>query len=151
MNNRTLGILFFFGLMSVMQYVHSEPKPDDAVHYRQGILMALGWNVGPMGAMVKGKVPYDAERFRFLAKRLELLAPMVREGFIESSRSAESDTRPEAWENLEDFNQRFSELEKVSSDLAAITINGEREAVVKQFIATVNVCKDCHDNYRVKR
>lgn len=151
MNNGILRILFLFVLMSVTQYVHSEPKPDDAVHYRQGILMALGWNVGPMGAMVKGKSPYDVERFRFLAKRLALLAPMAREGFIESSSSAESDTRPEVWENLEDFNQRFVELEKVSSDLAAITINGEREAVVKQFIATVNVCKDCHDNYRVKR
>ena len=151
MNKRILWILFLFVLISVMQYAHSDPKPDDAVHYRQGILMALGWNVGPMGAMVKGKSPYDVERFRFLAKRLALLAPMAREGFIESSSSAESDTRPEVWENLEDFNQRFAELEKVSSDLAAITINGEREAVVKQFIATVNVCKDCHDNYRVKR
>ena len=69
---------------------------------------------------------------------------MAREGFIESSSSGESDARPEVWVNLEDFNQRFAELEKVSSDLAAITINGDREAVVKQFIATVNAVSYTH-------
>jgi cytochrome c556 len=138
-------------LVSCTQYVNAEPKPDDAVHYRQGVLMAFGWNVGPMGAMVKGKVPYDAERFHFLAKRLELLSPMAIEGFIESSRAAKSNAREELWQNFDDFTERFANLEKASADLAEITISGDRDAVVKQFITTVNICKGCHDEYRVKR
>lgn len=151
MNRRNLGICLFFFLVSCCQYVYSEPKPDDAVHYRQGILTALGWNVGPMGAMVKGKVPYDSERFRFFSKRVELLAPMVREGFTMSSRSAKSDAREELWTHFDDFNQRLTDLEKASTALAKITMSGDQDAVVKQFVATVNVCKGCHDEYRVKQ
>jgi cytochrome c556 len=117
--------------------VQSAPKPDDVVHYRQGVLMALGWNIGPMGAMVQGKVPFDKERFAFLADRAAQLAPMVGEGFDVSTKDVKSEALPELWENL-------------SQKLASVASDGDEAAIKRQFGATVKMCKGCHDLYRAK-
>ena len=32
----------------------AQAKPEDAIKYRQGVYRVIGWNFGPMAAMVKG-------------------------------------------------------------------------------------------------
>jgi cytochrome c556 len=125
-------------------------KAEDAVHYRQGILMGLAWNVGGMGAMIKGDVPFDAARFAFLAGRTAMLAPMVREGFTPDTRDVKSDARPALWDNLADLDRRFKALEAATARLAEISRGGDAGAMKVQFGETVQVCKGCHDEYRVK-
>lgn len=127
------------------------PKPEDAVHYRQGILFAMGWNVGEMGAMVKGDVPFDAGRFAFLAERTAQLSPMVREGFTPDSRNAKSHALPALWDNLDDFDSRMKKLNEATQALAAAAKGGDEGAMKQQFGETVQVCKGCHDEYREKQ
>jgi cytochrome c556 len=126
------------------------PKPDDAVHYRQGILMGLGWNIGPMGAMVQGKVPFDKERFAFLAARAAQLAPMVAEGFDVTTKDAKSEALPKLWNNLPDFQKRMRDLTSSSQKLASVAGEGDEAAIRRQFGVTVKMCKGCHDEYRAK-
>ncbi len=128
--------------------VVADPKPDDAVEYRQGIMMALGWNVGPMGAMVKGDVPFDAGQFAFHAGRVAVLAPMALEGFPKSSAAAESHALPALWENYADFEDRMKKLEASSAKLAEVAKSGDEGAMKSQFGETVKVCKGCHDEYQ---
>lgn len=127
------------------------PKPEDAVAYRQGILRAMGWNVGPMGAMVKGDVPFDAQRFAFLAGRTAALAPMALEGFTPDTQGAKSHARPELWENMDDFKARMEKLREATAALATIAQGGDEAAIKQQFGETVQVCKGCHDEYREKQ
>jgi len=126
------------------------PKPEDAVKYRQGVLFAMGWNAGAMGAMVKGDVPFDAKQFSFMADRIAALAPMSLEGFTPDSKGAKSHARPELWDNLEDFRQRMQELGDSTAALAAAAKTGDEAAMKAQFGDTVQVCKGCHDEYREK-
>ena len=137
-------------LLAFLGGAQAAPKPDDAVHYRQGVLMALGWNIGPMGAMVQEKVPFDKERFAFLADRVAQLVPMVIEGFDVSTKDAKSEARPELWENLPDFQKRMSDLASASQKLAIVAGEGDKAAMKRQFGVTVKMCKGCHDEYRVK-
>ena len=65
-------------------------KPADAIEYRQGIMMGIGWNIGALGAMVKGDLPYDQAKFAFLAGRAAVLAPMALEAFTPDT----ADTNP---------------------------------------------------------
>lgn len=127
------------------------PKPEDAVAYRQGILRAMGWNVGPMGAMVKGDVPFDAQRFAFLAGRTAALAPMALEGFTPDTRDAKSHARAELWENLDDFKERMGKLREATTALATVAQGGDEASIKQQFGETVQVCKGCHDEYREKQ
>lgn len=127
------------------------PKPEDAVAYRQGILRAMGWNVGPMGAMVKGDIPFDAQRFAFLAGRTAALAPMALEGFTPDTRDAKSHARPGLWENMKDFEARMAALREATTALAAAAQGGDEAGIKQQFGETVQVCKGCHDEYREKQ
>jgi cytochrome c556 len=124
------------------------PKPEDAVKYRQGVLFAMGWNVGTMGAMVKGDIPFDAARFAFLAERTAQLSPMVREGFTPDSKGAKSHALPELWDNIDDFEKRMKDLNAATQALATTAKGGDEGKTKEQFGATVKVCKGCHDEYR---
>jgi cytochrome c556 len=126
-------------------------KPEDTVAYRQGILRALGWNVGPMGAMVKGEVPFDAQRFAFLAGRTAALAPMALEGFTPDTQDAKSHARPALWKNMDDFKARMDKLQEATAALATVAQGGDEAGIKRQFGETVQVCKGCHDEYREKQ
>jgi cytochrome c556 len=127
------------------------PKPEEAVAYRQGILRALGWNVGEMGAMVKGDSAFDAQRFAFLAGRTAALAPMALEGFTADTRDAKSHAKPALWDNLDDLKSRMGELEKSTAALAAAGRSGDEGRMKQAFGETVQICKGCHDEYREKQ
>jgi cytochrome c556 len=126
-------------------------KAEDAVHYRQGILMGMGWNVGAMGAMVKGDVPFDAARFAFLAGRTAVLAPMVLEGFTPDTKDAKSHALPALWDNYADFEKRMKENVESTAKLAEVAKSGDEAAMKAQFGEAVQVCKGCHDEYREKQ
>ncbi|MGE0483137.1 MAG: cytochrome c [Gammaproteobacteria bacterium] len=127
---------------------HGSGKPEDAVHYRQGIMMGMAWNVGPMGAMVKGDMDFDAGKFAFLAGRLAVLAPMSEEAFTADTAAAKSEAKPELWDNLDDFKQRMEALRKEAAKLADVTKGGDEGAMKAAFGDTVKVCKGCHDEYQ---
>ena len=39
-------------------------EPSDAIEYRQAAFSMIRVQIGDMGDMLKGKVPFDAERFQ---------------------------------------------------------------------------------------
>ena len=132
MGRRLFGSLLFFFTLQASQMVFAVPA-EDIVKYRQGILFGMGWNVSAMGAMVKGDVPFDREKFIFLAERTATLTPMVIEGFKSETKEVESYTKPNLWENFEDFETRMSKLFYETEKLIEIARNGELGEIKKQF------------------
>ena len=49
-------------------------EPSDAIEYRQSAFSMLSVQIGDMGAMLKGKVPFDAEQFKMRANNAAALA-----------------------------------------------------------------------------
>lgn len=141
------GVLLACGIGAAL----AASKPEDAVAYRQGILRALGWNVGEMGGMVKGDVAFDAKRFAFLAERTAVLAPMALEGFTPDTRDARSHAKPALWDALEDFGKRMGELRTATAALAEAGRAGDEGRMKQAFGETVQVCKGCHDEYRERQ
>ena len=137
-------------LLALSATVGAEPKPEDAVSYRKGMMRGLAWNIGEMGGMVKGAVPWDQKRFAFLAARNAALAPMAREGFTPGSAAAKSSAKPALWENLPDFDERNQALVDTSTKLAGAAQAGDAAASKQAFIDTTKVCKGCHDKYQEK-
>jgi cytochrome c556 len=122
---------------------------EDAIQYRQSVFQTYKWHFGAMGAMVRGKVPYDAAQFKHHAEALAAVAPLAAEGFIEGSDMGDTAAKDELWENLSDLNERFDELTSAATKLAAAS-GGELDAVKGAFGAVGKGCKGCHDNYREK-
>ncbi|MGB1173576.1 MAG: c-type cytochrome [Marinobacterium sp.] len=125
-------------------------RAEDAIEYRQGIFKAYGWHFGAMGAMVRGKVDYDAEQFAHHAKSFLAVAPLAAEGFVEGSDFGDTSAKDELWENLDDVNQRFVAMTEAAEKLVAAS-GGELSDAKAAFGAVAKSCKGCHDNYREKR
>jgi cytochrome c556 len=87
--------------------VAAQPKPEDVIHYRQSAMTLIGWNFGPLAAMVKGKIPFDAAEFFKRADRIESLAPQVLEGFAKGSdKGAQTDAKADIWTHYDDFHTK---------------------------------------------
>ena len=120
---------------------------EDAIKYRQAVFTAFRWHFGAMGAMVRGKVDYDAEQFAHHATQFAALTRMPEEGFIEGSDFGDTEAKAELWENMDDVSARFDKL-MVDADALLAASGGSLDDVKGAFGAVGKSCKGCHDNYR---
>jgi len=124
-------------------------KPEDAIEYRQSVYNVIGWNVGPMAQMVKGKTPWNASEFALHADRVAALAPQLLEGFPKGSDSgAKTAAKPEIWSNMDDFKAKMDDFVKQSQALADAAKGGDEAKIKDQFGKTARACKSCHEKYR---
>ncbi|MCU0975919.1 MAG: cytochrome c [Steroidobacteraceae bacterium] len=126
-------------------------KAAQTIKYRQAALTLLGWNITPIGAMMKGEIPFDAKKVELHATRLQQVAPMIVEGFPPGTQTgAPNKAKPEIWSNMDDFKAKAADLEKASAGLVAAARTGDQKQVGQALGAVGNTCKACHDAYRAK-
>ena len=140
-------------LASAPALAQQPSKADMAIKYRQSAYYLLAWNIGPLGAMAQGKVPYDAKLFERNATRMSQISAMLLEGFPPESKTGTTATtkaRPEIWTNFDDFKAKMADLQKATAKLAEASKSGDlkRAAPVMQEVG--NACKACHDKYKDK-
>jgi cytochrome c556 len=126
-------------------------KAKRTIEYRQSVMTLIGWNIGPIAAMVKGQIPFDAKAAEVHATRLAELAPMIDEGFPPDSQTgAPTKAKAEIWQNMDDFRSKTTHLEQATTQLAQMAASGDRQQVAKGLGEVGNACKACHDKYRAK-
>ncbi len=124
---------------------------ERAIEYRQSALYLLGWNIGPIAAMVKGEMPYDAKALEMRATRLAQLAPMIAEGFPPGSETgAPTKAKPEIWQNMDDFSAKAKDLETATAKLVTASKTGDLKQIGPVLGEVGGTCKACHDKYRAK-
>lgn len=121
---------------------------EDAIEYRQGVFQAMKWYFGPMAAMAKGEIEYDAAEFTRRAEMLSQLSHMPEEGFIAGSDSGDTDALPEIWENKDKFSAGFDKLQETTAVLAEASKSGDMNTIMPAFGEVGKTCKGCHDNFR---
>ena len=131
--------------------VLAQKKPENVIHYRQSVMDMIGWNFGPLGAMVKGKTAFDAKEFALRAQRLEFLAPQMLEGFEEGSdQGAETDAKAEIWTDFDNFQAKVDDFVAESRALNEVAKTGDAAKMKEQFKKMAGTCKACHDKYRAE-
>ena len=125
----------------------AEVKPEDAIEYRQSVYTLIKWNFAPIGAMVKGQVPYDAAAVARHAAFLETLSKMPLEGFTPGE-AGDTKAKPEIWKNRPEFEKLMSDFQEQITKLNQAAGSGDQAAVKEQFGATAKSCKNCHDKFR---
>ena len=123
---------------------------ENVVEYRQGMMIGLSWNIGAIGTMIKGELPWNQKKVAFLAARAAQLAPMAYEGFTPETAKAKSHAKAELWDNLKDFEQRNDTMVKAVVKLAEVSGGTDETATRAAFMDTVKACKGCHEKYQEK-
>ncbi len=123
-------------------------KPEDAVKYRQSAYNLIKWNFAPIGAMVKGEKPYDADAVARHAAFLEVLSKMPIEGFTPGSDVGKTEAKSDIWKNWAEFEKLMNNFQEETAKLNQAAKTGNEGAVKAQFSTTAKTCKTCHDKFR---
>ena len=79
-----IGMAFTLG-MGIAATALAQVKPEILVKQRQAVMTLQGKYLGPIGGMLKGNIPYNADTVALNATFLENLSRMPWDGFQQST------------------------------------------------------------------
>jgi cytochrome c556 len=124
-------------------------KPEDAVKYRQSALFVMAQHFGRIGAMVNGRVPYDAKAATGNAELFATLAKLPWAGFgADTDKVTPTRAKPEVWTDQAKFKEGHEKLASEADKLLAAAKTNSLDNLKSAFGAVGNTCKSCHDNFR---
>jgi cytochrome c556 len=138
-------------LSAAFTLVAKERDPNErAINAREAAFTLMAANVGPMGAMAKGKMPFDKEQFALRAANLDALSKMPWEFFIPGSDKGKSEAKPEIWSKADDFKKKADEFQQEVAKLVEVSKGDDQDAMFAQLGETAKACKSCHKEYKKK-
>lgn len=78
-------------------------EPSDAIEYRQAAFSMISVQISDMGAMLKGKIPFDAEKFKKRANNAAALSKMPWEAFYKGTDKGETSALGAVWSENDTF------------------------------------------------
>ena len=143
------GGILGMGLLTVAGA--ADQKPEDVVQYRQSVYTIIGWNFKPIGAMVKGEVPFDAAAVARHAQYIEMMSKAAPEGFSKGTGPdvvKDTEAKPEIWTKPADFKNKMDSFQQEAAKLTEAAKGGDEKAIKAQFGKTAETCKACHKEFR---
>lgn len=127
-----------------------QEQAEKVAEIRQAVLEVVGWNVGPMAAMAKERIPYDADEFAKRADRIAYMLNMVPDAFAPDTREAvvETEALDVIWEERDDFNRLAEEARDKARAAEAAAQTGDFSVAQAAFLEMGQACKACHDRFR---
>ena len=128
----------------------AQAKPDVLVKQRQAAMTLQGKYLGPIGAMLKGAIPYNADTVALNATFLENLSRMAWDGFDPSTSSVKSRAKPEIYKDTAKFKAAADTLEAEAAKLGAAARAKNEAGVRAAFGGVAKACGSCHDAFQEK-
>jgi cytochrome c556 len=128
----------------------NEKQAQAVTTYRKSVLQLISSNMGPLGAMAKGKIPMDADVITKNAERIAFLAPMMHDYFsLDTSKfNINTDAKDSIWTNHKDFSDKVDNLVTAANNLKMAGEKNETGSFKKAIGAVGGSCKSCHDDYK---
>ena len=127
-----------------------EERAERMIEMRQSALHLLGFYMGPLGAMARGRAPMDAAVVSHNAAQIAVLAPMLEDTFKfdTSAYDLETEALDKIWDNWDDFAAKAQATGEKAALLAVAASSGDENALKAAIGAVGKTCGGCHDVYR---
>jgi cytochrome c556 len=139
-----------FTCSAIAKEASSEKHAKTSTEFRQALLQLVRSNMGPLGGMAKGQIPYDADAMQKYGLRIQQLGTMLPDYFETDTRkfSVKTDAAEDIWENMNDFNSKAQDMVDAATSLQSVAAEGD-EAKFRAAIGAIgSTCKACHDKYK---
>jgi cytochrome c556 len=121
-------------------------KPEDAIKYRQSALSVMGAHTGRLGAMVNGRLPFDAKVAQDNADIIATMAKLPWQGFGAGTEGGKA--KANIWTDGAKFKGNSDKLAADAAAVAAAAKSGNLDQIKAAFGAYAGNCKTCHDEFR---
>lgn len=126
---------------------YAQLKPEDTLKVREGLMLAIKLEAGPLLGFAQGKTDLPADA----ATRAETLAALAKVAPIGWGKGTEnikdSETKAEAFTSPK-FKQDWDAFATETAKLAEIAKAGDAAAIKAQAGAVGKTCKSCHDDFK---
>jgi cytochrome c556 len=155
-NFAKVGTALAFSLAAAMAATAqpAPPSPEEqaanAIDLRQSALKLLGYNMGPMGGMLRGNVPFDAAVVQTNAGHIAALGEMIPDLFAAdtSSFDLETEALDRIWGNKDAFDEKAMDLVTAANAAAEAAASGNESQTKAAMGRVGQACGACHDDYR---
>ncbi|QDF66334.1 cytochrome c [Shewanella sp. SNU WT4] len=146
---KRIAALLISGALCAPLYAANDFKDTEhAIDYRQSAFSLIAYNFGDMGAMMKGKKPFDAAVFAVRAQNVAALSKLPLEGFVADSSQGDTGAKPNIWQDRADFDAKMKQFQTDAANLALVADTGDKKQIQQAFQATAKNCKSCHDTFK---
>lgn len=144
----TIAVLVIFGILIGAAWAQFS-KPEDAIKYRQSVMFVIAKHFGRLGAMVKGKQPYDQKAFASNTAVIEFLAKLPWEAFrFPGGDMGQTTMKANVLKDPDGFKSMSQKFELEVGKLSAAAKGNDFNAMKTQFGAVAQSCKGCHSKFR---
>ena len=148
--NRFCSFVLGSALLFAGNSASADTPFEDEIEARQGLMTVVGFNMGILGGMAKGKVPYDAAKAEAAAKNIYAASTMDTSAMwppgsdnSNPKLKGETDALPYIWKNFPEIGEKHTDWVKASEALAANA--GKSLGDLRKNIGAVGKsCKGCH-------
>ncbi len=127
----------------------AEGNFEKEIEYRQGVMNILSWNMKHIGGMLKGEMPYDAEKIKRHAADIASVASLnISAGFPEDSTGEDSAALEDIWMDFDNFQQKMADFRQAADGMDQAAQSGDQGAVGKAMEALGKSCKGCHKPFK---
>lgn len=132
------------------QSASSAKQAKQAVEFRQAIFKLVKSNVGALGAMNKGVIPFAPETLDKNGMRLEQLSLMLEDYFATDTSDFEvyTEALDKIWQDKADFSNKINDFTKAAVNLQAAAKSGDKGEYKSAIGGVFKTCKGCHDKYK---
>ncbi len=154
---KTMLLCLSAAVLSISTLAIADNKDPNlkAIKARQGEMQLRSFNAGPLFAMAKGDLEYDAELAAKLANNMKLLLDLDMgrawpQGSDNANYPGKTTALPKIWETYPEIGEYGKKFGKAVNDLAASAGNGLSE--LRRTVGPLGKsCKACHDDFREKK
>lgn len=125
-------------------------KPEDAVKYRQSVMTVMGTHFGRIGAMVNGRIPFDAKVALDSAHVVATMSTLPWPAFTPDTEALKSRAKPEIWKEGAKFKEANEKLMTEAAKLEVAAKSGNLDTIKAAFGVVGGSCKACHDSFQAK-
>ena len=145
------------GLMAGAGTAMSGEAEDKAIKARQAVMQLLAFNLGKLGAMVKGDMAYDAKQAQMAADNLKAVASIRQDAMWpmgtameDSGMQGKTWAKKAAWDTYPAVVKKHEAM-VMAADKMAAAAGGGVDAVKGAIGAVGGSCKGCHEDFRAPR
>ena len=135
---------------AVAQEASSLKHAKYSTELRQSLFSLLGSNMGPLGAMAKGKAPFDAEKAEKHAVRINQLSLMIADYSRTNTTkfNVETEALAKIWQEADKYSDSVTKLTEASVTLIAAAKSKDEAAIKKAIGGVGKTCGGCHDDFK---
>jgi cytochrome c556 len=123
-------------------------KPEDAIKYRKAAFTVMASHFGRVGAMVNGKVPFDAKAAAENAELATMLSKLPYAGFVAGTDKGETHAKAEVWSEADRFKTSANKMQDEMAKFNSAAKTGNLDTIKTAFGSVAQACKACHDHFR---